>query len=233
MDQSQADPAPTNMRIGFLAKLYDDGFNKVNVVFDANKILVSRYQAMDWDGNGVISGDNENPHDDPWYLSVFTAWLDDWYFGGDYDLDGDKIIGGFSWDDLDADGRIDDNEVFETEDLSFSDPGYGPYGDCREISNEGGTGLSPEKCLEKGSGDNRSFSKEFKEMVYNMGVEYWYTDNFVVRGGYIYDQEGKITNPTFGAGLRFAQYGFDFGYTSGEQGHPRANTMFFSVNIVL
>ena len=39
--------------------------------------------------------------------------------------------------------------------------------------------------------------------------------------------------PTFGAGIRFAQYGFDFGYTAGEQGHPRANTMFFSVNINL
>ena len=39
------------------------------------------------------------------------------------------------------------------------------------------------------------------------------------------------TNPTFGAGLRFAQYGFDFGYTAGEQGHPRSNTMFFSINI--
>ena len=70
-------------------------------------------------------------------------------------------------------------------------------------------------------------------MVYNMGAEYWYTNNFVLRGGYIYDQEGKIKNPTFGAGIRFAQYGFDFGYTAGDQGHPRANTMFFSVNIAL
>ncbi|MBT5078865.1 MAG: PorV/PorQ family protein, partial [Candidatus Marinimicrobia bacterium] len=76
MDQSQSDPAPTNMRIGFLSKIYDDGFNKVNLILDANKILVSRYQAMDWNGDGIISGDKENSHDDPWYLSIFTAWLD-------------------------------------------------------------------------------------------------------------------------------------------------------------
>ena len=68
-------------------------------------------------------------------------------------------------------------------------------------------------------------------MIYNLGIEYWYSDVFVLRAGYIYDYEGKIFNPTFGAGIRLLQYGFDFGYTAGEQGHPRANTMFFSVNI--
>jgi len=93
--------------------------------------------------------------------------------------------------------------------------------------------VNKEVCLEKGTGDNRSFIKELEEMVYNMGMEYWYTDAFALRAGYIYDFEGKIFNPTFGAGIRLLQYGFDFGYTAGEQGHPRANTMFFSVNIKL
>ena len=87
--------------------------------------------------------------------------------------------------------------------------------------------------IEKGSGENRSFTQELEEMVYNVGMEYWYTDAFALRAGYIYDFEGKIFNPTFGAGIRLLQYGFDFGYTAGEQGHPRANTMFFSVNIKL
>ena len=70
-------------------------------------------------------------------------------------------------------------------------------------------------------------------MIYNVGLEYWYTDNFALRAGYIYDDEGKVINPTFGAGIRLLQYGFDFGYTAGEQGHPRANTMFFSINMQL
>ena len=223
-DQAQADPAPTSMRLGIYSNIYNDGFNKVNILFDANKILVSRYQAMDWNGDGIISGDKENSHDDPWYLSIFTAWLDDWYFGGDLDMDNDGIIGGYDW--VDGYGgntpndELDDGELIETEGGKYG-------GDCENASQ------NAILCIEKGSGDDRTFSTELKEMVYNMGAEYWYTDNFVLRGGYIYDQEGKIINPTFGAGLRFAQYGFDFGYTAGEQGHPRANTMFFSVNIAL
>ena len=246
-DQTQADPAPTNMRIGLFSNVYNDGFNKVNIMFDTNKLLVSRYQDMDWNGDGIIFGDDELAHDDPWYTAILTSWLDDWYFGGDYDLDEDGIIGGNNWFDYDSEyeiysndpnwdkeihagnGKIDDNELFESE-VIFTDSEYGIYSlDCYIAS----SGTNPEDCREKGSGDDRSFSTELEEMVYNMGAEYWYTDNFVLRGGYIHDKEGKISNPTFGAGIRFAQYGFDFGYTAGEQGHPRANTMFFSVNIAL
>jgi hypothetical protein len=244
-DQSQADPAPTNMRLGLFSNVYNDGFNKLNVMFDANKLLVSRYQEMDWNGDGLISGDDELAHDDSWYTAIFTSWLDDWYYGGDYNLDNDAQIGGYNWDDINGDSKINDGELNPTLEYDansdgiynegdqfydFNDEEYGIYGSC-DISSSSGT--LPEDCREKGSGDNRSFSTELEEMVYNMGAEYWYTDNFVLRGGYIYDKEGKITNPTFGAGIRFAQYGFDFGYTAGEQGHPRANTMFFSVNIIL
>ena len=49
--------------------------------------------------------------------------------------------------------------------------------------------------------------------------------------GFIYDEEGSIKVPTLGAGIRFGGYGVDFGYTAGEEGHPRANTMFFSLSI--
>ena len=87
--------------------------------------------------------------------------------------------------------------------------------------------------IEKGSGDNRSFTLELEKMVYNMGLEYWYTDAFALRVGYIHDIDGDIFNPTFGAGIRLLQYGFDFGYTAGPQNHPRANIMFFSVNVKL
>jgi hypothetical protein len=33
-----------------------------------------------------------------------------------------------------------------------------------------------------------------------------------------------------GIGLRYGGYGFDFGYTFGEVGHPLENTMRFSLN---
>ena len=241
VDVDQADPSPMNMRLGIFAQLYNDGFNKVNFLFDANKLLVTRYQMMDWDGDGKVGGydefgtelglkigeynldgkkeyDSKGYMDDPWYLAIATAWLDDWYFGGDIDHDGDRKIGGWTWDEsMDAD---DDAEP-DIDELSPDEAGI--YGKC----------VNDEVCLEKGTGESRTFTQELNEMVYNVGMEYWYTDAFALRAGYIHDYEGKIFNPTFGAGIRLLQYGFDFGYTAGEQGHPRANTMFFSVNIKL
>ena len=123
------DPSPTNMRLGIFAQLYNDGYNKVNFLFDANKLLVTRYQMMDWDGDGIVGGydefgsfidesdptavynkdgkkeyDSKGYFDDPWYFSIFTAWLDDWVLGGDIDYSGDRIIGGYTWDEeLDVD----------------------------------------------------------------------------------------------------------------------------------
>ena len=244
VDVDQADPSPTNMRLGIFAQLYNDGHNKVNFLFDANKLLVTRYQMMDWDGDGYVGGydeysnwvsendplaiynesgkkeyDNKGYFDDPWYLAIATAWLDDWFFGGDIDYDGDRKIGGWAWtveDDINGDLEPNIDELKE-------DPS-GVYGKCKDLK---------EVCLEKGTGETRSFAQELNEMVYNVGLEYWYTDAFALRAGYIHDSEGNIFNPTVGAGIRLLQYGFDFGYTAGEQGHPRANTMFFSINIKL
>jgi len=248
VDADQADPSPMNMRMGLFAQLYNDGNNKLNLLFDANKLLVSRYQMMDWDGDGYVGGydksgnlisytddsaiynakgkkeyDPNGYFDDPWYLAIFTAWLDDWYLGGDIDYSEDRQIGGYT-----CSGDATKNSLDE----------YACDGDWvpAEDGNFGSTYVSGtiEKAqLEKGSGDNRSFTSEFKNMIYNIGLEYWYTDNFALRVGYIYDDEGKVINPTFGAGIRLLQYGFDFGYTAGDQGHPRANTMFFSINMTL
>jgi len=240
VDVDQADPSPTNMRLGIFAQLYNDGYNKVNFLFDANKLLVTRYPMMDWDNDGLVGGydelgnesilkvgeynadgkkeyDSKGYMDDPWYLALVTAWLDDWYLGGDIDYDDDAKIGGWTWDetmDSDFDGEVDVDELVEDENGIYN------HGDA-----------NGKVKIEKGSGDNRSFSTELKEMIYNVGLEYWYTDAFALRTGYIYDFEGKVFNPTFGAGIRLLQYGFDFGYTAGDQGHPRANTMFFSINI--
>ena len=94
-------------------------------------------------------------------------------------------------------------------------------------------GHNPYGYKEKGSGDERSFQNELEEVVYNFGIEYNYTDNFTLRAGFIYDLEGEIKSPTVGAGVKFNNYGFDFGYTSGPSGHPRANTMFFSLSLGL
>ena len=84
---------------------------------------------------------------------------------------------------------------------------------------------------EVGSAKRRTIKNELDKLVHNVGMEYWYGKYFALRAGYYYDKTGKISNPTFGVGLRFANYGFDFGYTSGEPDHPLANTMRFSLNM--
>ncbi len=93
--------------------------------------------------------------------------LDDWYLGGDIDyaVEGihDKRIGGHSCAGEVVEQSLkvfecsgdwiatkDENDVF----LDFSDPGYGVYGDA----NDQGRAKK-----EKGSGDNRSFTRELEE----------------------------------------------------------------------
>ena len=69
-----------------------------------------------YNADGRIEYDNKGYFDDPWYLAIGTAWLDDWFFGGDIDHDGDRVIGGWSWDaanDADGDGVPDVDELVE------------------------------------------------------------------------------------------------------------------------
>ena len=122
------------------------------------------------------------------------------------------------WEDLDGDGKIDldDNEIVRT-DGTPGDENWGKY-------NEYGV-------KEVGNSKDRSLSNELDKLVHNIGMEYWYGEYFAIRSGFYYDKTGKISNPTFGIGLRFAGYGFDFGYTYGETGHPLTNTMRFSLNM--
>ena len=241
VDEDQADPAPTNIRLGFFGNLYEDEFTKVNMMVDMQKLLVAKYPSMDWDGDGLIgggpgsgifensSGQNEGSYSDPWYKAWATAWLDDWYYGGDIDWSGDQRIGGFYWvdgyTDGAPDGEIDENELIESNTVDAEACGQACTGDAAYSDWDGSTSYK-----ELGSGDNRSFSDELREVILNTGFEFWYTDNFVLRAGYIYDQEGDIKAPTFGAGLRFGGYGFDFGYTAGDKSHPRSNSLFFSIS---
>ncbi len=237
IDPAQADPQPTNLSLGLNYRVINSEFNKFSLIYDVNKLLVSSYPDMDWDGDGIIGGcdeeghctniphsgeynsdgDKETAHTDPVYIALFTSWVDDWLLGGDTDFSGDGVIGGYN------------AEGFHTplDSISFGDPGYGKYG-CEE---ESGDICSEENLvLEVGTGDSRTIKNEFDKLVHNFGMEYWYSEYFALRAGYYLDQSGKISNPTFGVGLRFSGYGFDFGYTSGEPGHPLTNTMRFSLN---
>ncbi len=69
------------------------------------------------------------------------------------------------------------------------------------------------------------------DYILNVGGEYWYADLIALRAGYNHDEAGKVKFLSFGAGLRYANYQFDFAYVAAPEGHPLSDTMRFSLMI--
>lgn len=203
IDVGQADPAPTNLKIGVKINLVRSQFNSLALIYDANKLLVANHPSIDFDGNMVIGGfdknglydgigaysedgDYEEAHSDPWYIGIFTSWYDDWLLGGDVDINGNNVI---------------DTVATANDDIELGNVSRGTFG------------------------------SELDTFIHNIGIEYNYSTYFAVRAGFIYDKLGKLSNPTFGVGIDYGGYGFDFNYISGAEGHPLTNTMRFSLNM--
>jgi len=72
-------------------------------------------------------------------------------------------------------------------------------------------------------------SNELKEAVENMGIEYRYGSYVSLRAGYHYDEEGGVKNPTFGAGLQYSAFRFDFAYIPSSKTSMLGNTMLFTM----
>ncbi len=72
-------------------------------------------------------------------------------------------------------------------------------------------------------------SEEIDEAIENMGIEYWYGTYVSLRAGYIYDYYGDIKTATFGAGLQYSMFRFDFAYIPSSKDLALANTMRFSM----
>jgi hypothetical protein len=76
------------------------------------------------------------------------------------------------------------------------------------------------------------FKEEFHEITYAFGVEYWYNNQFAVRGGYFYEDPTKGNRKYFtaGAGFRLKAFTLDFSYLMPvEQNNPLAHTLRFSI----
>jgi hypothetical protein len=136
-DAAQADPLPTNLKLGFAYRVLDTEYNRIILTAETNKLLVVK------DGDKV----------DPFYKAIFTAW---------------------------GDGSISD---------------------------------------------------QLKRLISSVGVEYVYNNMIFLRAGYYYDESGKVKFPSFGAGLQYHKYRFDFAYVAAEQGHPLSDTMRFSLSL--
>jgi hypothetical protein len=77
------------------------------------------------------------------------------------------------------------------------------------------------------------FSEELREIMIGIGAEYWYNDQFAIRGGYFYEDKTKGNKKyfTMGAGLRLNIFTLDFSYLIPEtQTNALARTLRFSLS---
>jgi hypothetical protein len=76
------------------------------------------------------------------------------------------------------------------------------------------------------------FKEELHEITYSLGLEYWYNNQFAIRGGYFHENETKGNRKYFTAGAGFKLKGFtiDFSYLMPTAAnHPLARTLRFSL----
>lgn len=77
------------------------------------------------------------------------------------------------------------------------------------------------------------FREELREFTISYGMEYWYNDQFAIRGGYFHENETKGNRKYFtaGAGFRMSIFNIDFSYLMPlAQNHPLARTLRFSIS---
>ncbi len=79
-----------------------------------------------------------------------------------------------------------------------------------------------------------SFSTQLKKFTHSIGMEYWYTNLIALRAGYFYEDPnfGNRKFWTFGGGLQYSIFGFDFSYIYGSvEDSPLSDTMRFSLAV--
>ena len=62
IDQAQADPIPTNLRVGLAARIFQDEYNSLTYTLDFSKLLI-----------GVADSTGKRPD---FYKAIFTSWTD-------------------------------------------------------------------------------------------------------------------------------------------------------------
>ncbi len=74
----------------------------------------------------------------------------------------------------------------------------------------------------------------FRKFTHSIGMEYWYSDLIALRAGFFYEDPdyGGRKFYTFGGGLRYSIFGFDFSYIYGSvEDNPLSDTMRFSLSV--
>lgn len=79
------------------------------------------------------------------------------------------------------------------------------------------------------------FGEEINELMYSVGVEYWYNEILALRAGYFNENKHKGDRKffTLGLGLKYQVFGINFSYLvpsgKGPQRNPLSNTLRFSL----
>jgi hypothetical protein len=77
--------------------------------------------------------------------------------------------------------------------------------------------------------------EEFKELMYSIGAEYWYNNQFALRTGFFYEDPTKGARKylTVGLGIKYNVFGLNFSYlvptSTGLNRSPLDNTLRFSL----
>jgi hypothetical protein len=63
---------------------------------------------------------------------------------------------------------------------------------------------------------DESFNEELKDAIYNIGLEYGFSEFVFLRSGWVQDATGDITDYTYGIGVKYQGLRFDYA------GYPQA-----------
>jgi len=111
---------------------------------------------------------------------------------------------------------------------SFSDaPGYFQYDASGKIVRDD----NDNPIIVKGS----KLKEELREINIGSGLEWWYANQFAVRGGYFFEHvtKGDRKYVTFGLGVKYSKFGLDVSYLlSVKRNSPLANTLRFTLRFI-
>lgn len=85
---------------------------------------------------------------------------------------------------------------------------------------------------QKDANGSSKFEEEMQEFIWVVGMEYWYNEQFSLRGGYFHESKYKGGRQffTLGIGLRYNVFGLDFSYLIPTvPNNPLANTLRFTL----
>lgn len=111
---------------------------------------------------------------------------------------------------------------------SFTDaPGYFVYDESGNVVRDDNN----KPIIEDGS----KFKEELREINFGTGMEWWYANQFAVRGGYFFEHvtKGDRKYLTFGLGIKYSKFALDVSYLLAvKRQSPLANTLRFSLRFI-